>query len=294
MPGDRFVGHFAYMTMIRRPLFFLLLLATAAILVGCASTPNYLAPDGPRYAGSFSATPDPAAFDGHPRIVTWNIKYGQNIDGAIETFRSSPALQDADIIFLQEMDAEGVEAFARELNLNYVYYPASVHPNTGRDFGEAVLSPWPLSDDAKIFLPHESLRNGQIRIAVQALVHIPDAPIWAYSVHTETALLPPPRREDQIKALLTNAPDDGRPVVIGGDFNTITPIERHVLLNMMQDAGFAWLTAKAGATVSVQEADIGVIMDYIFARGLASHEAGVVQSQASDHLPLWAQTDLEP
>ena len=165
-----------------------------------------------------------------------------------------------------------------------------MHPNTDRDFGEAILSPWPLSDDAKIILPHESVRNGQVRIAVRATVHLPDTPILAYSIHTETALMTPAQRQDQVKALLADVPADARFVVIGGDFNTVTPIERGVLLDMMAKSDLEWLTEDAGATV--QEAGVGIIMDYIFGRGLDVTDSGVVESEASDHLPLWAETTI--
>ena len=280
------------MTSPRKLSLFLLILALVVILTGCADTPNYLKSDGPRYAGTNSNPPDPASFDGQPRIVTWNIKYARDIDGAIETLQSTPELHQADVILLQEMDADGVKAIAETMGWNYIYYPASVHPNTDRDFGEAVLSPWPLSDDAKLFLPHESLRNKQIRIAVRALVHLPGGAIWAYSIHTETALLPPPQRKEQIETMLADMPDDNRPVVIGGDFNTVTPIERNVLLAMMAEKEFTWLTEDAGATVS--EAGVGIIMDYIFGRGLIPKQSGVIESEASDHNPVWVKTSLAP
>ena len=267
----------------------LFLLIVAGALAACTGAPNYLKPDGPRYAGSYAV--DAPTYSGSPQLVTWNIKYSRDIDGAIETFTSSPELQQGDIILLQEMDAEGVDALARALKLNYVYYPASVHPNTGRDFGEAILSPWPLTDDAKLILPHQSPRNGQIRIAVRAWVQTPDDPILAYSIHSETALMSPNQRVEQVQALLDDIPAEAHLVVVGGDFNTVTPVERDVLLQMMVEKEFAWLTEEAGATV--QESGVGVIMDYIFARGLKPVETGVVFSDASDHLPLWVKTTSE-
>jgi len=275
-----------------RRYFFLALLALAALLslVGCSSTPNYLGRDGPRYAGAYSA--GPPAYHGSVKVITWNIKFSQDIDGAIKTFRASPELQQADVILLQEMDAEGVEAIARALKLNYVCYPASVHPKTRRDFGEAILSPWPITDDAKIILPHESFLNGQIRIAVRARVQTPGGPLLVYSIHTETALMTPAKRRDQVQALLDDVPDAAGPVIIGGDFNTVSPIEREALLQLMADADFGWLTEEAGATA--KEGCVGVIMDYIFGRDFESQEADVVDSDASDHLPVWMKAAPEP
>lgn len=223
-------------------------------------------------------------------FVSWNIKYARDIDGAIETFQNTPELANADVILLQEMDLDGVDAISQALQLNYVYYPASVHPNTGRDFGEAILSPWPLYDDAKVILPHGSIKNGQIRIAARTYVQIPDAVILAYSVHTETALLSPSKRRDQVDVLLDDVSRDVPYVVIGGDFNTVTPLERNALLKMMADSDFIWATRDAGATV--REAGFGLIMDYIFVRGMEEKDAGAIDSEASDHLPLWAITRI--
>ncbi len=275
---------------LRRILSLTLLVLTATLsLTACSGAPNYLNQDGPRYAGSYSiGAPD---YAGSPQVVTWNIKYAKNIDDAIKTFQTSPELQAADVLLLQEMDAKGTDAIARAMKWNYVYYPASVHPKTNRDFGEAILSPWPLTDDAKIILPHASPRNGQIRIAVRASAQTPGAPIVVYSVHTETALMAPTQRQDQVQALLDDVAPDADHVIIGGDFNTVSPIERKALLQMMADADFGWLTEDAGATV--KEGGVGVIMDYIFARGYEAQGTGVVDADASDHLPLWVKATPE-
>lgn len=256
-------------------------LAVVFSLLACTATPNYLLRAGPQYSGSFRLTPP--ATKPALKIVTWNIQFARRMDEAIDTFRATPELQSADIILLQEMDAVGVEALARALHWSYLYYPASVHSKTGRDFGEAILSPWPLSDGAKVLLPNFSPRNGQIRIAVRARVHTPSATILAYSAHTETAILPPEQRQEQLAALLQDVPSDGGPVIITGDFNTITPLERQALRQQMARAHLQWLSAAAGPTTHAP----GLAMDYIFARGFHVEATGVVPSTASDHLPLW-------
>ena len=259
-----------------------LILILLAMLVGCATTPNYLDPTGPRYAGAW-ATP-PQRSGQQVLVVTWNIQYSRDIDRAIVTFQQDDALKHADVILLQEMDVEGVEAIARAMGWNYVYYPASIHVKHGQDFGEAILSPWPLTDDAKIILPHYSPRNGQIRMAVRAWVQMP-TPLLVYSVHTETSLMTPRQRLDQVHALLDDVPQHAKWVIIGGDFNTITSWEQETLVQTMEEAGFVWTTGDAGSTLAHLPAKI--TMDYIFARGLQGVETGVVQTEVSDHLPLW-------
>ncbi|MDH3724352.1 MAG: endonuclease, partial [Thermoleophilia bacterium] len=83
-------------------------------------------------------------FDGRLRVVSWNIRFGEEIEAALGVLHSSDAVKGSDLLLLQEMDEEGVDAIARSLGHNYVYGAATVHSRTGKNFGNAVLSPWPL------------------------------------------------------------------------------------------------------------------------------------------------------
>ena len=47
-----------------------------------------------------------------------------------------------------------MKRIAREFLMNDVYFPSTVHPMSHRDFGTAVLSPWPLDEARTILLPH--------------------------------------------------------------------------------------------------------------------------------------------
>ena len=95
----------------------------------------------------------------------------------------TPTLRNADVLVLQEMDAPGVEAVARALHMNYVYYPVSLNPKYGRDFGNAILSPWPIEESRKVLLPHTSRILKQARAAVAARVRVGDRTVQVYSVH---------------------------------------------------------------------------------------------------------------
>lgn len=52
--------------------------------------------------------------------------------------------------------AEGTKSIARALDMSYIYYPAIFRHRSAKDFGNAVLSRWPIISDAKIVLPHVS------------------------------------------------------------------------------------------------------------------------------------------
>ena len=115
-------------------------LAAAMLLLAGCRVSNYLEPAQPFYA-----THDGVARDKEPglRVVTFNVKEGQKIAEAIAALGRHPDLRDADVVVLQEMNAEGVAAVARALRMNSAYFPATREPGAGRDWGNAVLSPWP-------------------------------------------------------------------------------------------------------------------------------------------------------
>jgi endonuclease/exonuclease/phosphatase family metal-dependent hydrolase len=249
---------------------------------GCKTAQNYLDPAGPVYRGG-SATVSPG--DPDIRVVTFNIAYGVQVDRAIAALTSHPALKGADLVALQEMDAPGVEATARALHMNYVYYPISLNPKYGRDFGNAVLSPWPIEDTRKVLLPHTSRILKQGRAAVAARVRIADRVFQVYSVHLGAPLgTSPGNRGRQAEVVLADARSFEGPVIVAGDFNS------HGIGDRFVAAGFAWPTQRVGNSVR------GFSFDHVFVRGLpvAGTEAGVAREvkDASDHRPVWAELKL--
>ena len=251
-------------------------------LAACAQTVNYPNIEGPRYEGRH-AIPDP---DPVLRVVTFNVKWGKQVDAVIELLRTTKELRDADLVFLQEMSSEGVEQVASALGYDYVYYPAVHHPVARQDFGNAVLTRWPIVEDRKIVLPERHRFRNMQRIAVGATVAIAGTPVRAYCLHLETpAGIEGPQRRHQVEAVLADAAAYPR-VIVAGDFNNRTQVGA-----LLKRAGYAWLTERIGHTISVFS------WDHIFVRGLelrAPGSVGVVRVThgASDHRPVWAELTL--
>ena len=251
-------------------------------LLGCATMTNLTAPEGPRFEGAYAA-PAPARLAEEPvRVVSFNIKFAREIDSAIAVLQGDP-LQGADVLALQEMDELAVERIARTLRLNYAYYPASIHPTTGRYFGPAVLSRWPIERSWKVLLPHPGWTRGQRRTATAAIVRVHGSPVLAYAVHLETPVqISEAERRDQVMTIVADAARHrGHAVVLAGDFNgsTVGPL--------LERQGFVWRTGRVGPTVSLFS------WDHIFTRGFPGSRgdsAGVVKEirRASDHHPVWA------
>src|SRR5829696_3060608 len=126
---------------------------------------NYPDPNGPYYSGNFAPeNPKPVET---LTIVSYNIWFGEDVGQAISEIKEIKSQKELDIILLQEMDEVGTEQIARELQMNYVYVPAAIEPTYDQNFGNAILSRWPMSDPQKLILPHKSFSNRMNRIATR-------------------------------------------------------------------------------------------------------------------------------
>jgi endonuclease/exonuclease/phosphatase family metal-dependent hydrolase len=181
------------------------------------------------------------------------------------------------------MSGPGVERLARALGYDYVYYPAVRHPVTGQDFGNAILTRWPVVEDRKIVLPERHRFRKMQRIAVAVTVALAGVPVRAYCVHLETAMaIEGPQRRRQAQAVMEDAAPYAR-VIVTGDFNNRNQVGR-----LFEKAGYEWLTEDVRGTLMVWT------WDHIFVRGLALRapgRVGVVRDTrgASDHRPVWAE-----
>jgi endonuclease/exonuclease/phosphatase family metal-dependent hydrolase len=266
-------------------------LAAAGLLTACATAKvNYTDALGPRYAGGAptAGAPDGAASRADTlKVVAFNVEFAEHVDRAIALIRDTPALRRPDVLLLQEMDETGTAAMATALGLAYVYYPATLHPATDRDFGCAILSRYPISEDRKIVLPHLARPNRTLRVAVGATILVGGRRVRIYSLHLATFLDNGPRaRRDQLAAVLADARPYGL-VVLGGDFNSASVPE------MALPLGFEWPTYHLGHTRSLWD------VDHVLLKGLtvsADSGVGLVRHVrgASDHRPVWARVVLSP
>lgn len=245
---------------------------------------NYSDPKGPSYSGNFAAE-NPKPIEALT-VLSYNIWFGDNIDEAISELKEIKAQKELDIVLLQEMDEVGTEQIARELEMNYVYFPAAVEPTYDENFGNAILSRWPIIDPQKLILPHKSLSNRMNRIATRATIQIPGADLLVYSLHTESVFTLPRYRKDQYQAVLDDIGSEANLVVVGGDFNTFTAAAVKEIEDDLWRAGLVRASKDSGSTVV--KYGIEMSTDHIFAKGFVVEEAGkMAEAIASDHLPIW-------
>lgn len=259
-----------------------LALVILALLAGCRTGRNYPSPEGPRYAGGPRVTQIGGGNHRDTlRIVTFNIELAQQVDSAIAVLASDPALRGADILLLQEMDQAASRRIADTLGMWYVYYPAVFRLRTRRDFGNAVLSRWPIVQDRKIVLPHLARIVRSQRVATAATIRVDQSLVRVYSTHLGTmAGVAPSGRRDQLRTILADAEHYPR-VVIGGDLNDAG------IGQVARKAGYSWPTEHGPKTTRLGR------LDHIFLKGLGSPDSGATGTivdvrRSSDHRPVWA------
>jgi endonuclease/exonuclease/phosphatase family metal-dependent hydrolase len=259
-----------------------MVLPGAVLLAGCRTGLTYPAADAPWYEGGPARARAVSTGVDTLRIVSFNVKYGQRIDLALELLREEPALRDADILLLNEMDENGTWLMAEALDMFYAYYPAVLSRRTGRDFGNAVLSRWPIVEHERLALPHIARVQRTQRTATAATIRVGTSDVRVYATHLGTFFeIGPLARQEQLRAILDDAGDYTH-AVVGGDMNDSR------LGHVAWEYGFTWPTQHAPRTSTFGR------LDHIFLKNLPvpdSAAAGVIRDTrgASDHKPIWVR-----
>ncbi len=230
--------------------------------------------------------PNPTA--GVVRVVTFNIQWGDEVERAAREMKADPDLRRADIVLLQEVSGREANFVAQALRMNLIYYAGSMRK--GDEFGNAVLTTHTIVDDWKLDLPHQNPFNGGLRIAVGARLDTGAGQLVVYSVHNETILLGGRERLEQSAIILADAARQKYPVIIGGDFNTLDRKTRAETIRLFERQGF--LRATRGVGPTAYNGPLGAHLDHVFVRALTPIRSRTVPTDASDHLPLFAEVAL--
>jgi endonuclease/exonuclease/phosphatase family metal-dependent hydrolase len=258
-------------------------------LLSCVSCQNYTESYGPVYRGSYATTLN--NFHGDLKVISWNLRFAENIDAAIESLEHVEELRDADVLLLQEMDEDGVDRIAQQLAYNYVYYPATVHPHHGKNYGNAILTKFPITDYEKIMLPNSISRVKQLRIAMLAQIQVEDRLLDVYNAHLEVSWMLAKEGSTQVDYLFEQIDQGADWIVLGGDFNSWSPGSISYLEKKFAGAGLARLSAGTGHTFTYQ--GLRLTLDHIFSRETSEFDAGVRHDmEVSDHYPVWAKINL--
>lgn len=279
---------------IQKAAYILCLLSLCAGLTSC-SNPfhfiNYSFWNTPRYSYTANA-PLRGARRETIKVVSYNIKHSAKIKEAINLLHNDQNLANADILLLQEMIPSAVERIATELDYNYIFYPAVVHPILHANFGNAVLSKWPITFDENIIFPPIKEKNRN-RIAVAAKLKINNKDVLVYSLHMGI-FMKPNQRSQQIQGILDAVDKNTKYCIIAGDFNTIKKKDQDEVIKTFSEAGFTHATSNVDWTYNHWYfMNYKSTFDHIFVRGPEILASGKVDNRKpSDHLPIWAAFSL--
>jgi len=273
----------------------LYLFSICIIFTSCEAVHFYAEPDAPKWFSNENSNQGNASDS--LLIISFNIQYSEEIDLAIDELQQLVENSQSLVIFLQEMDEEGVEKIADALSLNYLYYPATKRPETARNFGNAILSKLPLQECRKLILPHEIRTNKQRRIATSAIVELGGKRLLLYSLHLHTTQMRLSKRLDQVAFIIADLIDrrsDVDAILVGGDFNSLRKKDRSEMSQLFKEANMEWQTKRIGGTSSAFFGLIKPSIDHFFSWGLKSGTIGIISdSKASDHLPIYLLTSFK-
>jgi len=237
----------------------------------------------------------------------------RNLENAVRAFSDGKLLPVPDIIAVQEADKQteraGRRHVARELaealGLDWVHAPAGIPrgqvPKARQwwldfeepiglydsgDTGVALLSRVPLTDVSRLDLPwHEC--PWRPRLAIAATTTLGQAGLRIINAHVDPHAAVGGQLE-QLEKLIEEAERHSGPVVILGDFNTLSKDKVVQTRNFFELAGYQ--TPIPSGTATWRGMGIRLHADWIFYRGVEVGKWGVAKPlSASDHWPIWAE-----
>ena len=254
-----------------------------------------------------SDDPEPASASGYPvRVASYNLHSAFNTEGVLDVAAIARVIEDtgATIVGLQEVPrgrllSANTDLFAllvEELGFEYAEFFGTTDPT----WGNAILSRFPITDPGRVPLPKSGtpMQRGYLGATIQ----VGNQPLLFISTHLQHVNDPDLHDEDpeadlypvhheQIETILREW--GGRqPAVLVGDFNAL-PEWRQI--EEILDAGWvdAWPEAGSGDGFTSSSDRPEHRIDYVFhTSSLTALDAGVFQSQASDHLPVVVDLDL--
>lgn len=249
-----------------------------------------------------------------PRARTRAI--ADNLNTAAQAFCNGALMPPVDILALQEADRETKRAgglhvaseLAQKLELSWVHAPSGlprgVPPKKRQwwldfeeqielydsgDTGVALLSRLPLAEVTRIDLPwHECAWRP--RLAIGATISQAGQKLRVLNAHIDPHSGAQGQLE-QLEVLMDQAEHFNGPIVVLGDFNTLSKQKCLETRRFFEARGFA--TPLPTGTATWRGALLRLHADWVFVRGVAVNQWGVARPlNVSDHWPIWAEVDL--
>jgi endonuclease/exonuclease/phosphatase family metal-dependent hydrolase len=228
-----------------------------------------------------------AADEAGLRVVCWNIRHAQGMDGKHDLERIAARINELepDVVILQEVDnrckrsgaIDQAEEIGKLTKLKHAFGKAINFD--GGEYGQAILSRFPLTEPKVHPLPG----GGEQRIAFSAQIETPMGAVMVASVHLDyqspdTQLL---QAQTVSSTLLA---ESGLPLILAGDFNAVATSPT---LEVFAQAPWE-IVPKAGLPNTFPADKPDREIDFIVVRGLRPKKPVEVVEDvvSSDHRPL--------
>lgn len=240
----------------------------------------------------------PVASNQTLRVMTYNIHVGIGMDKKLDLARIAGVInaQHPDLVGLQEVD-RGVERtqrideiveIARLTRMNYDF--AFNLRYQGGQYGVAILSRFPIV--AMEHRLYQNTREAERRGFIRGNVVINGQVVNFVTTHLDYQY--EDGRVFEAQQLLAALKDIRGPLIVVGDFNDVPAGRAYQLMRYQFDDG--WTQARPGDEGFSYPADQpSKRIDYIFFRAtdrVRTKRAWLVETQASDHLPLVADLEI--
>lgn len=192
-------------------------------------------------------------------------------------------VQEVDMFTNRSRNMDTLSALAKATGMPHALFVPTMEFNGGQ-YGIALLSRHPILGSKTISLPfdgHEPRVAGCIRVLVDG-----EHPLWF--VNTHLSYISHETRREQLSELavrMTEIIPADTPAILSGDFNTE---ER---LSPVVDGGFADVNEDGGCK-TFREPPIAIDRIAYTTAHLREIDHGMIESDASDHNPLWAKFEL--
>ena len=235
------------------------------------------------------------------KVMAYNIHHANppskpdviDIDAIVNVIKK----QDPDLVALQEVDVNTersgplnqAEEIAKKLDMQYFFGKAIDYQ--GGEYGVAILSKFPLSEQKVNKLPTQSGTGGEPRVLATAKITLTDGTAIRFGSTHLDAQSDPSNRELQINEIGKIATAEQLPFIIAGDFNATQDSEVIKTLDYHFD-----LTCRlCPPTIPVNNPTRAI--DFIAFNHpddkfrVESHKV-INETYASDHLPVFAVINI--
>lgn len=227
------------------------------------------------------------------KVMSFNIRHGAGMDGQLHLERTADVIKaaKADVIGIQEADKyygersdfkDQMLELASMLNFHYCYGPNIVDQQTNSEYGNGILSRYPITTYENILLPSP---GEEPRGVLKAHFHINGSEFYMLCTHLG---LNEKTRLDQMKSLVDISKEIKGQKLLVGDFNTEP---KNADINyLLQHTDYQDAFGNGQDALTFPSDNPTRRIDYLFIENhMNVHEPRVIQTDASDHLPISAE-----